>query len=237
MSLLEGSGVEARGGRIIVNAQQATNLPGVFAGGEGSRGPASVIEAVADGAKAASGIDKHLGGDGEIYKPLLPEGEMNLKLPDIPKFATLTRVPARKKAPCERKADFSEVEHCFSAQEAKAEAERCLRCDLRLRIMPVTMPPEKWVELNAANVSKVPAKEGVYQLLDEKKGILTIKGSQNLLADIKAKVGSKTKAKYFGFDVDPMYSKRESELIQHYLQQFGKMPPGDGEGESMDDLF
>jgi hypothetical protein len=34
-----------------------------------------------------------------------------------------------------------------------------------------------------------------------------------------------------------MYTKRESELIQQFLQQFGKMPAGDGEGDELDDLF
>ena len=36
-----------------------------------------------------------------------------------------------------------------------------------------------------------------------------------------------------------MYSKRESELIQVYLQKHGQMPPGDGAGggDDMDDLF
>jgi hypothetical protein len=34
-----------------------------------------------------------------------------------------------------------------------------------------------------------------------------------------------------------MYTKRESELMQQFLQQFGKMPEGDEEGDSLDDLF
>jgi hypothetical protein len=35
-----------------------------------------------------------------------------------------------------------------------------------------------------------------------------------------------------------MYSKRESEEIQVYLQKHGQMPPGDGAGgDDLDDLF
>jgi len=35
-----------------------------------------------------------------------------------------------------------------------------------------------------------------------------------------------------------MYSKRESELMQVYLQKHGAMPPGDGGGDDdLDDLF
>ena len=31
-------------------------------------------------------------------------------------------------------------------------------------------------------------------------------------------------ARYFVWEIDPMYTKRESELIQQYLQQYGHMP-------------
>ena len=55
--------------------------------------------------------------------------------------------------------------------------------------------------------------------------------------DLQEKLNSETKAKYFWFEPDPMYTKRESELIQQFLQQFGKMPEGDGEGDDLDDLF
>ena len=41
------------------------------------------------------------------------------------------------------------------------------------------------------------------------------------------------------YEEDKMYSKRESELIQVYLQKHGQMPPGDGAGggDDLDDLF
>ena len=51
------------------------------------------------------------------------------------------------------------------------------------------------------------------------------------------KVEGESKAAYFSFEPDPMYSKREGELIQQFLQAFGKMPEGDGGGDDMDDLF
>jgi hypothetical protein len=43
------------------------------------------------------------------------------------------------------------------------------------------------------------------------------------------------KAKFIAFEVEPMYTKRESELLQMYMQQFGKLPGG-GDDE-LDDLF
>ncbi len=42
-------------------------------------------------------------------------------------------------------------------------------------------------------------------------------------------------AAWFEFEEDKMYSKRESELIQQYVQEHGEMPGG---GDSdLDDLF
>jgi hypothetical protein len=117
------------------------------------------------------------------------------------------------------------------------EAKRCLKCNLRLLISPVTLPPERWLELTEENVAQVPAEEGVYQLLNESKEIIVIKGSQDMHADLTGKISGETKAKFFCFEPEPMYSKRESELIQQFLQQFGKMPEGDGGEEDLDDLF
>jgi len=41
-------------------------MPGVFAGGDAANGPATVIEAIAAGRRAAISIDKCIGGDGEL---------------------------------------------------------------------------------------------------------------------------------------------------------------------------
>ncbi len=47
-------------GAIRVDEQQMTNVPGVFAGGDASRGASLVVHAVRDGRKAALGIHRHL---------------------------------------------------------------------------------------------------------------------------------------------------------------------------------
>ena len=47
-------------------------------------------------------------------------------------------------------------------------------------------------------------------------------------------LSSRHEAKYFDYEEDPMYTKRESEFIQQYLQQHGHLPPGN---EEVDDLF
>ena len=91
----------------------ATNINGVFAGGDFMRGPSSAIEAIADGGKAAGSIDKYLGGNGLIEQTLsLAQGRL-----DIPQDNQ-----KRKKR--------IEVECGYTKKSAKLETERCLKCDL-----------------------------------------------------------------------------------------------------------
>jgi glutamate synthase (NADPH/NADH) small chain len=47
-------------GQFMIDDHGRTNRPGVFAGGDGVRGPASMIEAIADGKRAAEAIDAML---------------------------------------------------------------------------------------------------------------------------------------------------------------------------------
>jgi len=229
--------IDSKTGVISVKKDMQTNMSSVFAGGEAARGPSSVVEVVADGASAAIGIDKYLGGAGDIYQTLAPSHEIDPNIGKVEGFAFLERIDAPKNNPKTRIENFEMVESCYNENQAKQEAARCLRCDMRLNILPVVFPPDKWLELNNENVAEVPAAEGVYQLRDENKVVLVIKGSQNMQEDLQEKLNSDTKAKYFLFEPDPMYTKRESEMIQQFLQQFGKMPEGDGEGDDLDDLF
>jgi NADPH-dependent glutamate synthase beta subunit-like oxidoreductase len=230
-------GIDNANDKISINEEMQTNHPGIFAGGDVVRGAASVVEAVTDGASAAMAIDKYLGGDGNIYHSFVESLELNPYIGQVEDFAKMNRVDIPKISPNNRKDNFEMVENCFSEEQARKEAMRCLRCDLRLKILPSTFPPDKWLELNDVNVAAVPEVEGVFQLQNENKVIIVIKGTQNLQADLREKLNSETKAKYFRFEPDPMYTKRESELIQQFLQQYGKMPEGDGEGDELDDLF
>jgi glutamate synthase (NADPH/NADH) small chain len=47
-------------GGVIVDENQMTSLPGVFAGGDSSRGPSLVVHAVRDARKAAAAMDEYL---------------------------------------------------------------------------------------------------------------------------------------------------------------------------------
>jgi len=201
-----------------------TGVPKIFAGGDVVSGAASVIEAVAMGRKAAASVDKFLGGDGVIDEMLIEPKKPDPWLGQEEGFAKKQRVQIPYLPLEKRLQDFSLVELGFNKEMALEEANRCLRCDLRLEISPVALPPEKWLEFSSDNVSVVPETSGVYQLLDEKKMIIYIVGTPNLRRDLEQQLQTVKKARYFGYEEDPMYTKRESELIQKFLKEHGKMP-------------
>ena len=123
-----------------------------------------------------------------------------------------------------------------SQQTAVTEAGRCLRCDLRLLFSKSIWAPkeELWLEFTSENVSQVPEAEGVYQLLDEEKNIIYIKGVMNLRRELEGQLEVHEKARYLIYEEAPMYTKRESELLQQYMAQHGEMPEGNRE---LEDLF
>lgn len=107
----------------------STELEGVFAGGDVVRGPSSIIEAISDGKRAASAIDRTLGGDGSLALSLAPaevEAELGSCRDDsaprieIPCLSTGVRVN-----------NFDVVEKTLNPYTASREAERCLSCDYR----------------------------------------------------------------------------------------------------------
>jgi NADPH-dependent glutamate synthase beta subunit-like oxidoreductase len=102
----------------------ATNIPGIFAGGDVASGPRIVVEAVAFGKKAAISIDRYLrgqdigAGSGKDWKGMEFE-------PDQTERAT--REPMSRLPLAERDRTFKEVDLGFDEKQARREAERCLR--------------------------------------------------------------------------------------------------------------
>ncbi len=120
---------DARPGAARVNeATLATQLEGVFAAGDSVLGPASIIEAIAQGRRAAASMDRFLGGDGEIDRPAPVD-----TAPDLPTAAArgTQRQQWRTVAPEQRLRGFELVEQAYGADATAAEATRCLSCDLR----------------------------------------------------------------------------------------------------------
>ena len=69
---------------------------------------------------------------------------------------------------------------------------------------------------------------------DDKKATL-IKGTENIRAALDEKLSAGTDAAWFMWEEDGMYTKRESELIQQHLNQYGEMPGGGD--DDLDGLF
>ncbi|UCH06704.1 MAG: FAD-dependent oxidoreductase [Deltaproteobacteria bacterium] len=121
-------------GSLLVDENSlATNIPGVFAGGDFTAGPTYVIRAIASGRRAALAIDKYLKGErGRIEiadeKTAMKE-DIGLAL-DEEATEERPRIKIELEKPEERIKDFREVEKGFAEEEAHLEAVRCLRCDL-----------------------------------------------------------------------------------------------------------
>ena len=134
----------------------------------------------------------------------------------------------------ERVCGFSEVTQGMGERTAVDEAGRCLGCDLRFRIAPPFLPPEKYLAFSRENVLAAPDLEGVYVLYDEKKEIYKICGVENIREALSTELLEASAARYFDCEEDPMFTGKERQLTQQYMKKTGRMPPGNAE---LDDLF
>lgn len=230
------AGVSGGAGNILkVDDDFAVGIEGVFAVGDVTRGPTSVIDAVADGRHAADVIDRYLGGSGLIDIDHTP-GREDIPRVDVPddQFRQ-PRQTAGSDDPEARKSGFGLIQRTLSEQMARAEASRCLQCYLRQMLTPVTLPPERWQPLDIETVESVPDTEGVFQLLDSDKKVIRIAGTPNMRQGLAECLENPGDARWFIWEADPMYTKRESELIQKHLQKYGELPGGGD--DDLDDLF
>jgi formate dehydrogenase beta subunit len=113
-------------GLIAVNPQTLmTSAAGVFAGGDCVFGPRLIIDSVADGKRAAVGIDEFLRGtkhpDPIVEVEVLERHRMPLQLLDMVR-------PQVPMLPLDRRTGVTEVEIGFDEEDAMAEAQRCLHC-------------------------------------------------------------------------------------------------------------
>jgi NADPH-dependent glutamate synthase beta subunit-like oxidoreductase/NAD-dependent dihydropyrimidine dehydrogenase PreA subunit len=105
-----------------------TNLPGVFAGGDCIMGPNNVVEAMANGLRAAESIDRYLRGrslrKGRLLeKPQLVDIDIRDRLASHHKRAHMPLIPYPK-----RMGGFEETNLGLPEKEARHEADRCLNC-------------------------------------------------------------------------------------------------------------
>jgi NADH-quinone oxidoreductase subunit F len=120
-----------------------TANPKFFAAGDAVTGPATAAEAMGQAKVAAAAIDAALvpagAGDqaardgdavaGARFESLFRKFEYAMEVPLAPAKAKMNR--ARQLPPAERRGNFVEISQGFTGEQARYEAERCLRCDVR----------------------------------------------------------------------------------------------------------
>jgi putative selenate reductase len=122
---------------IMVDAETGlTSLNNVYAGGDAVRGPSTIIQACADGRRAARAILSKLGIGPEQYRDTVnhPRNAQPTELLED-EIIHLKSIRARKELqhrpetiPIDRRNSFELVEHPLSERVAHHEAARCLQC-------------------------------------------------------------------------------------------------------------
>ena len=103
-----------------------TSLPDVWAGGDAAHGPRTLIEAIADGRTAAASIHESFGGAAEEAQA----GQMVRANGFDRHRDTYDRIPRAviPTLPTDRRIGLAEVELGLTEDQARMEAQRCLRC-------------------------------------------------------------------------------------------------------------
>ena len=119
--------VTPRGLVKVDPATLSTTMPGVFCGGDLAFGPRIVIEATADGKRAALSMHRFLGGSALDRQPL------RFRALGLSRWVErYDRLP-RQQAPClpvQRRAGFREIEQDYPEAQARLEGQRCLWCNV-----------------------------------------------------------------------------------------------------------
>ena len=118
---------------LTATCTSKTNLEWVFAGGDAATGPATVIEAVSAGKKAAKSIMNYLRGE-ELKDPApIPIPRLRVEESsrvDEDELASLERPEMPMLDRSQRASGCELVDLGLSEEAAVREAHRCLRCDV-----------------------------------------------------------------------------------------------------------
>jgi formate dehydrogenase beta subunit len=110
-----------------------TSIPWLFAAGDCVSGPASIVEAMAAGKRAAESLHLYMSKnklerpETEALDHVFHEVGLSRKRRGPKPSATVRQYPHEMNAE-DRAKSFDEVEECFNVQVAAREAGRCLRC-------------------------------------------------------------------------------------------------------------
>jgi len=121
-----------RGYPVVDEETMLTSVEGVFSGGDCTTGPATAVEAIGAGKRAAIYIDMYLTGKPVVAtdKPYsCSKGELyEIRDSDYADVPTQARAEQKTLAPDVRIKGFEEIELGITEEQALAESERCLQC-------------------------------------------------------------------------------------------------------------
>ena len=119
----------------VKTATMQTDVEGVFAAGDVVVGPATVVEAIGGGKRAAEAIDRYLLGLPQPEMPPVPIRRARLECIEVP--ATTKMTLKRPEMPMlsyeRRRVTFQQAELGLPENAVREEARRCLRCDICVR--------------------------------------------------------------------------------------------------------
>lgn len=127
----DGIEVTPRGTLAVNKETLMTTAPGVFAGGDIAFGPRLIVNAVADGQRAARGIHSYLQ---HVQPRLVRKGFFTTlstrEYPDVGPLRNYLRWPRRQPPtlPVERRIGVAKVEERYSEATAREQGGRCLIC-------------------------------------------------------------------------------------------------------------
>ena len=125
-----------RGSTIQVDPQTLiTNKVGVFAGGDAVTGPATVVEALAAGKRAAQRIDDYAQHRYPLDKNGVATMDGELSPHTVEKIRKIERLEPPVTSSKKRAKDFKPIEQVYNWQSAINEARRCLRCGVGAEIL------------------------------------------------------------------------------------------------------
>ncbi len=110
----------------VIDDTGATSMPDVWSGGDAAKGPRTLIDAIADGRRAAADIDRSFGGAASSAAAgQMVELKRFHRLDDTYDRQDRVDVPMLETG---RRTGLAEVELGFTEEQARCEANRCLRC-------------------------------------------------------------------------------------------------------------
>jgi len=125
-----------KSGMLAVNETLMTNKEGVFAGGDVTLGPSTVIECIAQGHTAAKSIDRFIRGE-DVKEPKEKVWVTLVDSEFVSREENYDAVPRQKMQmlpAVDREGTFNLVELGLAESQAEIEASRCLKCDLSISV-------------------------------------------------------------------------------------------------------